>query len=123
MKKLIISIVTICLLLCTCAAFAADGLNEKQSGAVSLMNGLNIYEDVTEEKAAETVTRGEFAKIIVRVMGGSDNLSPTPKRIFSDVLPDNDAAASVEYLYERGIMAGSEKRNLSLKVLFHSVKR
>lgn len=109
MKKLIISIVTICLLLCTSAAFAADGLSEKQSGAVSLMNGLKIYEDVTEEKASETVTRGEFAKIIVRVMGGSDDLSSTPKRIFSDVLSDNDAAASVEYLYERGIMAGYGK--------------
>ncbi len=106
MKKLIISIVTICLLLSVNFVFAEEGLSEKQSEAVSLMNDLNIFEGVTEEKASEPVTRAEFAKIIVKVIGGSDSLSASPKRIFSDVLTDNDAAASIEYLYERGIMAG-----------------
>ena len=96
MKKLIISIVTICLLLSVNFVFAEEGLSEKQSEAVSLMNDLNIFEGVTEEKASEPVTRAEFAKIIVKVIGGSDSLSASPKRIFSDVLTDNDAAASIE---------------------------
>lgn len=42
MKKLIISIVTICLLLSVNFVFAEEGLSEKQSEAVSLMNDLNI---------------------------------------------------------------------------------
>lgn len=109
MKKLLISIVTVCLLIFVSVAYAADGLSEKQSEAVSFMNDLNIYDGVTEEKAEEPVTRGEFAKVIVRVMGGSDDLPSSPKRIFSDVLTDSDAAASIEYLYERGIMAGYGK--------------
>ncbi len=107
MKKLIsIFIAFVCLLSSVNFVFAEDTLSEKQIDAISFMNNIGIYQGVTEEKATEALTRAEFAKIVVRVMGGEEFLSQTPRRIFSDVLPEHDAAASIEYLYNRGIMAG-----------------
>ena len=107
MKKWIsICIFTLCLIFSVNCVWAEGSLSEKQSEAISLMNDLKIYTDITEENASNAITRAEFAKIIVRVMGGESSLTNAPRRIFSDVLPDNDAAASIELLYERGIMMG-----------------
>ncbi len=90
------------------AALAAEDtkLSEKQAEAVSLMNDLGIFQKVTEEQSLEAVTRAEFAKLMVNVLGAQNELSETPRRIYIDVLPDNDAASSIEYLYDRGIMVG-----------------
>lgn len=107
MKKLIsIFIFTMCLLLSLNCVFAEDVLNDKQTEAVSFMNDIGIYTGITEEMAASAVTRGDFAEIIVRVMGGENSLSQSPRRIFADVLPEDREAASVEYLYDRGVMGG-----------------
>lgn len=107
MKKLIsICISVMCLLLSLCCVFAEEGLSDKQLEAVSFMNDIGIYDGINEEKAADTVTRAEFARIIVKVMGGENSLSQSPRRIFADVLTDNSAAASIEYLYDRGVMGG-----------------
>lgn len=107
MKKWIsICIFTLCLIFSVNCVWAEGSLSEKQSEAISLMNDLKIYTDITEENASNAITRAEFAKIIVRVMGVESSLTNAPRRIFSDVLPDNDAAASIELLYERGIMMG-----------------
>ena len=108
-----------------CAStFAQDGISDRQREAVSLMNDLGIFEGIAEENAQDTVTRGNYAKIIVKVLGG-ENLSETPKRIYTDVLPENDAAASIEYLYNRGIMLGydnAEFRPDSVITLEEAVK-
>lgn len=107
MKKLIsIFIAVVCLLSSVSVVFAENVLSEKQIDAISFLNNIGIYKSITEENAAQTLTRAEFAKIIVRTIGGETFLSPSPRRIFSDVLTDHDAAASIEYLYDRGIMAG-----------------
>ena len=81
-------------------------MNEKQLQTLSLMNDLGIYSGITEEQAESTVTRSEFAKIVVRLMGAEDRLSESPRRIFGDVPADHDAAAAIEYLYNNGIMNG-----------------
>lgn len=120
MKKWIsICIFTLCLIFSVNCVWAEGSLSEKQSEAISLMNDLKIYTDITEENASNAITRAEFAKIIVRVMGGESSLTNAPRRIFSDVLPDNDAAASIELLYERGIMMGYGQADLSLTQCLH----
>ncbi len=107
MKKLIsIFIFTMCLLLSLNCVFAEGEVSDKQIEAVSFMNDIGIYNGITEENALDSVTRAEFANIIVKVMGGENSLSQTPRRIFADVLPEDSAAASIEYLYDRGVMGG-----------------
>lgn len=81
-------------------------MNEKQLQTLSLMNDLGIYSGITEEQAESNVTRSEFAKIVVRLMGAEDRLSESPRRIFGDVPADHDAAAAIEYLYNNGVMNG-----------------
>lgn len=85
-------------------SFAAEGVTEKQSAAISLLNDLDIFQDITDEAAQNTVARAAFAKIIARLMGGENGVSG--KRIFTDVLPDHEAAASIEFLYNTGVMNG-----------------
>ena len=110
MKRIIsICVLALCVLFSSGLVWAEDGessLNERQSEAISLVNDLGIFSDVTEENAQTALTRGEFAKIIVNVLGAGDYLSENPKRIYTDVLPDHEAAAEIEYLYNRGIMLG-----------------
>ena len=105
MKRIIsICVLALCVLFSSGLVWAEDGessLNERQSEAISLVNDLGIFSDVTEENAQTALTRGEFAKIIVNVLGAGDYLSENPKRIYTDVLPDHEAAAEIEYLYNR----------------------
>ena len=83
MKKLIsIFIAFACLLSSVNFVFAEDTLSEKQIDAISFMNNIGIYQGVTEEKATEALTRAEFAKIVVRVMGGEEFLSHSAQNIF-----------------------------------------
>lgn len=90
------------------AVFAAEGeITDRQTEAIALLTDLDIFPEIPNGGGGE-VSRAEFAKIAVRVMGGTDTLTDTPKRIYTDVLPDHDAAASVQYLYDRGIMVGYE---------------
>ncbi len=98
----------LCLVMFSGAAVAEDSatLSPKQSEAVSLMNSIGIFRNVTEEQSGQAVSRAEFAQIIVRMLGAQNELSQTPKRIYTDVLPEHEAAASIEYLYNRGIMIG-----------------
>ncbi|MDD6484943.1 MAG: S-layer homology domain-containing protein [Clostridiales bacterium] len=108
MKKITgICAMLICLLLPMCLSFAQEDLNisSAQSEAISLLNDLGIFSGVALEDAQNPVTRAEFAKAAAKA-AGAENLSPSPRRIYTDVLPDNDAAASIEYLYDRGIMTG-----------------
>ena len=105
MKKIIsICLATVLMLLSFQGVFADGAVTEKQSNAISLLNGLRIFQDVSEESGSSTLTRAEFAKIIARLMGGESGVSG--KRIFTDVLPDHEAAASIEFLYNTGVMNG-----------------
>ena len=82
MKKWIsICIFTLCLIFSVNCVWAEGSLSEKQSEAISLMNDLKIYTDITEENASNAITRAEFAKIIVRVMGVEYSLTNAPRRI------------------------------------------
>lgn len=87
-------------------AFAQEEISDGQREAVSLLNDLKIFTDITEEKATDTITRADFAKILVNVLGVGDELFEEPKRIYTDVPADHEAAASIEYLYNKGIMMG-----------------
>ena len=98
----------LCLVMFSGAAFAEEDatLSPKQSEAVSLMNDIGIFQRIPEEQSGQAVSRAEFARIIVNMLGVQNELSQTPRRIYTDVLPEHDAAASIEYLYDRGIMIG-----------------
>ena len=104
MKK-IISLLTVALcLIAMSGAVTAEGndsLTPRQSIAISLLNDIGIFSEVSEESAGETVTRADFARVVVRMLGAEDELSTAPRRIYTDVLPDNEAAASIEYLYDK----------------------
>lgn len=105
MKKLIsICLAAVLMLLSFQGVFADGAVTEKQGEAISLLNGLRIFQDVTEENGQSNITRAEFAKIIARLMGGETGVSG--KRIYTDVLPDHDAASSIEFLYNTGVMNG-----------------
>lgn len=109
MKRIIsLLMAVLCLTIFTGTALAEgdNSLTPRQSEAVSLMNDIGIFSGVSDEESVQDVTRADFAQIIVRILGAEDELSPVPGRIFTDVLPEQEAAASVEYLYERGIMVG-----------------
>ena len=63
MKKWIsICIFTLCLIFSVNCVWAEGSLSEKQSEAISLMNDLKIYTDITGENASNAITRAEFAK-------------------------------------------------------------
>lgn len=104
--KRIISICLIALLLMVPVnvSFAEEPVSEKQSAAISLLNDLNIFQGVTAENAQETITRAKFAEIVARLMGG-EKLT-TGSRIYTDVLPEHESAASIEFLYNTGVMLG-----------------
>ena len=109
MKKTIsLILVLLQLVLLSSAAIAdeADNLSERQSEAISLMNDLGIFQGISEDMAGNAVTRAGFAEIMVSMLGARGELSENPRRIYTDVLPDNAAAASIEFLYDRGIMIG-----------------
>lgn len=108
MKKITgILFAIVLIIISTVSVIAEDeiALSDKQREAVSLLNDIGIYENIDDEKAVTSVTRGEFAKLLVRMIGESE-LNENPRRIYVDVMPDNDAAASIELLYDKGIMIG-----------------
>lgn len=104
--SLLMSVLCLTIFSGTALAEGDNSLTPRQSEAVSLMNDIGIFSGVSEEESVQDVTRADFAQIMVRILGAEDELSSAPGRIFTDVLPEHEAAASVEYLYERGIMVG-----------------
>lgn len=81
----------------------ADGASSNES--IALLNDLNIFQGIAQSDAQNTMTRAEFAEVVARVMGYTDS-DAAPKRIFTDVPADHEAAASIQYLYDRNIMRG-----------------
>ena len=65
MKKWIsICIFTLCLIFSVNCVWAEGSLSEKQSEAISLMNDLKIYTDITEENASNASRAGRRAVYI-----------------------------------------------------------
>lgn len=87
---------------------STSALTEKQRETVSLLNDLGILPDIQESEALEQITRADFAEIVVNMLGGADELTQSPRRIYADVLPEDPAAAYIEYLYDKGVMVGYE---------------
>ncbi len=83
-------------------------LTEKQSETVALLNAIGVLPDISDEEALQQITRADFAEIVVNMLGGADELTSSPRRIYTDVLPEDPAAPSIEYLYDKGIMIGYE---------------
>lgn len=83
-------------------------LTEKQSETIALLNAIGVLPDISEEEAVEQITRADFAEVAVNMLGAADELTSSPRRIYTDVLPEDPAAPSIEYLYDRGIMDGYE---------------
>ena len=111
MKKFI-SLLTVTVLVLSIAAFSAfsdtvGGLSDRQCEAIAFMNDIGVFNGVSEEMGVYTVTRADFAKTVVGVMGAY-GLPETARQIFTDVPADHSAAIAIEYLYERGIMSGFE---------------
>lgn len=102
----------VCFVMFTGAALAEEestsALTEKQSEAVALLNDLGILPEITETQALEQITRAEFAEVVVNMVGGADELTSSPRRIYADVMPEDPAAPYIEYLYDKGIMVGYE---------------
>lgn len=115
MKRIIgICFLALTMLLNSSFVLAADdegstsNLTDSQRETISLLNSLGIFDELGEEDAEGNITRAEFAEIAVRVVGGDDQLSESPRRIYVDVLPEDEGAASIEYLYNSGLMLGYE---------------
>lgn len=94
----------------TAADDTTDGisslLTEKQNETIDLLNAIGILPGISEDKALEQITRADFAEIVVKMLGAADELTSEPRRIYTDVLPEDEAAPSIEYLYDKGIMIG-----------------
>ena len=104
MKK----IISLCLVI-TCVTLLFGGVfaAEQEAGynaSIDLVHALGVM-DAAQEEASDTVSRADFAEIMARVMG-ADHLPDSGRRIFADVLPEHNASASIEYLYDRNIMHG-----------------
>ena len=81
-------------------------LTEKQRETIDLLNAIGVLPDISEDQALKQITRAEFAEIVVNMLGGEKLLTSTPRRIYTDVLPEDPAAPSIEYLYDSGVMTG-----------------
>lgn len=86
-----------------CAVFSEE---QKPTGKreAEILKGIGIYET---SEILPVINRMDFAKIITRIMGVSENTISVPeKRVFIDISPDSPDAEIANYLYERGIMIG-----------------
>lgn len=130
MKKTISLFAALCLALSLCTFSSVPAFGQEQTKdsafveAVALLNNLGIFEAVSTEDAQKTLTRAEYAKVIARVMD-CGTLPEQGRRIFTDVLPEHNASASIEYLYDRDVMhgyGGAEFRPDSVITLEEAVK-
>jgi len=90
----------------TMTAFAADA--DKVTFELS---GLSI---VSPDSTGETVTRGEFAEMVVAILGLqklADQMAPTAQ--FADVAPNAPYAKAVSLLSQIGIINGVEERRFA----------
>ncbi len=86
-------------------AYAADEMAVGQSEA-NMLDGIGIYDSNVIENS---ITRAEFADIVVRMMGVDEETIPAPsKQVYIDVPVDHECAPVVNYLYDNGIMIGHD---------------
>ena len=105
MKKYLSICSVVFLLLFMNAAAKTDDAYDEYGGLVSKLSAFSII-DSTEYGAEDTVTRGEFAQILVNAMdlAGVEN----GKQIFADVTGETPGADSIALLYELNIINGHQ---------------
>lgn len=83
-----------------------DGHEYKE--AITTLNAFNIINGYTDGTFApdKTITRAEFTKIIVYMLGNGD--FTTPINIFSDLPESHWANANIKVAYDKGIVNGFE---------------
>ena len=113
MKKLIsLIIAAACLLGSFQIGFAEEEPAEQaqpsaQEAALELLYDLGLLGD-TIPAADSNMTRADFAPIAARMLGAGDMSGKTAsKRIYADVPVDHPAAASIEYIFDAGVMIGN----------------
>ena len=89
-----------------------DVLGTEFESAYVLLNGLSIMEEKDDEtfKPYSYITRGEFAKIAVKLLG--DRIAEG-SNVFEDVSPDSDYCSAVNTLYLYGIIGGNEEHKFN----------
>ncbi len=90
----------------------ADVLGTEFESAYVLINGLSIMEEKDDEtfKPYSDITRGNFAKIAVKLLG---DRTAESKNVFEDVSPDSDYCSAVNTLYLYGIIGGNEQNKFN----------
>lgn len=80
--------------------------NTAGSEEAQLLKGLGIYDS---DQVSDTITRADFAEIIVRLLGVDESSLPEPqKQVFTDVGLDHPKVKVINYLFQRGVMLGHE---------------
>ena len=97
MKKLLI----IFLILSVMAQGIAVSAEEPDNRTINLLTALGITENPSENE----VSRGEFAAMVVKMLGHTDRSNT--KQMFSDIPESNPNAGSINLAYSLGLMNGT----------------
>ena len=72
--------------------------NTAGSEEAQLLKGLGIYDS---DQVSDTITRADFAEIIVRLLGVDESSLPEPqKQVFTDVGLDHPKVKVIHYLFQ-----------------------
>ncbi|MDY3928728.1 MAG: hypothetical protein SOZ34_05110 [Clostridia bacterium] len=105
MRRIINLLIVISMALSTLSIAYADESAVGQEEA-QMLNGIGIYKT---DVISDSITRAEFAGIVVRIMGENDKeLTAPSKQVYIDVPTDYEAAPSINYLFDNGIMNGHD---------------
>ncbi len=97
------------LLLCSVAAAFSDIDDEKLAIATETLSTIGILDGMSDGtyQPQGLVTREQFAKIAVCVLGQREKAAASPSAaVFTDVAPDSWASGYISYVAENGIIAG-----------------
>lgn len=79
----------------------------RQEAAINLLYDIGVITG-SIPAADASMTRADFAPLAARMLGAGDMSGRTAsKRIYADVAVDHPAAASIEYLFDAGVMIGN----------------
>lgn len=99
-NRYIAVVLSACLLICGTTAFAGADVEAEQAG--ELLSALRFWD---AEKVSDTITRGEMADILVRILGMEESLPQIQNEIFFDVPQEHRLFRQVGFLCELGIIS------------------
>lgn len=99
-NKYIAAALSVCLLICGTTAFAGAVAESEQAGEI--LSALQIWD---AEKISETVTRGEMADILVRILGFEESLPQIQSEIFFDVPQEHRLFRQIGILCDLGVIS------------------